>query len=97
MNGYQGQIRAIDQQNHIFLANQQLLNIIQQNTRSPINYIKRLGIFAKEGTKLKINDIQIEIGKTNIYEIDQMEITSIKFKENTSNEVILDFIIQTGG
>lgn len=94
MNGYQGQIRALDRQNQAFLANQQLFDIIQENTKNPIRCIKRLGVFAKEGTRLIINsDIQIEIGKTNIYEIDQIEITSIKFKKHTSNQVILDFII----
>ena len=95
MNGYQGQIRALDRQNQAFLANQQLFDIIQENTRSPIRYIKRLGVFAKEGTRLVINsNIQIQIGKTNTYEIDQTEITSIKFKKHTSNQVMLDFIVE---
>ena len=33
--------------NHLFV----------KDIECPINYIKRLGVFAKEGTKLKINDI----------------------------------------
>ena len=97
MNGYQGQIRACDQQNQKFLANQQLFQIIQEDSRAEISYVKRLGISAKAGTKLRINNIQIEVGKTNIYEVDQVEITSIQFQEDTTNDVILDFIIQTGG
>lgn len=97
MNGYQGQIRACDQQNQKFLANQQLFQIIQEDNRAEINYVKRLGVSAKAGTKLRINNIQIEVGKTNMYEVDQVEITSIQFQEDTTNDVILDFIIQTGG
>ena len=96
MNGYQGQIRAREQQNQKFFADQQLFDIISNNTVGDNQncYIKRLGIYAKSGTIVRINNEEIEIGKTNIYEIDQVEITSIQFKEDTSSQVILDFIIE---
>lgn len=94
MNGYQGQIRSRDQENGKFLANQQIFTLIQDESVAEIRYISRIGISAPFKTRIKLNNIQIQIGKTNIYQLEKVEITSIKFVEDTSNNVIIDFIIQ---
>lgn len=93
LNGYQGQICAIDQPNGYFAANQEILNLIQELTYPNIDYLERIGIEAPQKTRLRINNQLIEIGKTGLYEVDNAEITSIRFIENSSRDVIIDFII----
>jgi len=46
MNGYQGQIRARDASNKKFLAGQDIISLIQEQTTPTIKYLKRIGIFA---------------------------------------------------
>lgn len=94
VNGYQGQIRAADQLQGYFLANQQIYNLIVAEAADQINYISRIGILAPAATRLKINNIIIEVGKSEVYQIDDVKITSIKFIENSSPDVIIDYIIK---
>lgn len=93
MNGYQGQIRARDQENGKFLAGQQLFNLIKDNSSFEIDHLQRIGIFAPEDTVFLINGKQIKIGKTKIYEADEVIITSLQVMEDSSNEVIIDFVV----
>ena len=94
MNGYQGQIRALDQNGHTFPANQNIYNLIQQDTIDSIRYIKKISITAPEGTRMELNENQIRIGKTGIYEAEDLQITSFIFLDNTSSDVIIDFIVE---
>lgn len=93
MNGYQGQIRARDQENGKFIHNQQLFTLIRENSSFEIGSLQRIGIFAPEGTTFLINGKQIKIGKTKIYEADEVKITSLQVLEDSSNEVIIDFVV----
>ena len=96
MNGYQGQIRARDQEGGKFIGGQELFELInKKDTYSTfdVDHIERIGIFAPENTIFLINDKEIKIGKTKIYEADEVEITSLKVKEDSSNEVIIDFVV----
>ena len=88
MNGYQGQIRAFDQSGHTFPANQNIKPLIS------VRFIKKISITAPQGTKMKLNEKQIRIGKTGIYEAEDLQITSFVFLENTSSNVIIDFIVE---
>jgi hypothetical protein len=56
MNGYQGQIRALDQDGHTFSANQNIYSLIQQDAVSSIKYIKKISITAPEGTRMRLNE-----------------------------------------
>ena len=94
MNGYQGQIRALDQNGHTFPANQNIKSLIQQESVGSVEYIKKISITAPEGTKMKLNENQIRIGKTGIYEAEDLQITSFVFLDNTSSDVIIDFIVE---
>jgi len=96
MNGYQGQIRARDQEGGKFIGGQELFELInKKDTYSTfdVDHIERIGIFAPEGTIFLINNKEIKIGKTKIYEADEVKITSLKVKEDSSNEVIIDFVV----
>lgn len=93
MNGYQGQIRARDQDQGYFPGGSDIFILIKEQCQGDVVSLSRLGIFAPENTLVKINDKEIKIGKTKIYEIDEVSITSIKFLENSSNEVIIDFVV----
>lgn len=95
LNGYQGQIRANQQQGQKFIAGQEIITLIQQTTAFPIRYIQRIGIQAPEKTKISINNKEIEIGKTGIYEVNNVEITSLKFIQDSSKNVIIDFIVHS--
>lgn len=92
VNGYQGQIRAIDQPQRCFKANAQLMTLINANNVSTKN-IKRLGIISTPGTQVQLNDQVIEIGKTRIYEVDNIEISSIKFLQDSSEGTYIDYLI----
>lgn len=94
MNGYQGQIKAIDQIGHIFSANQNIYALIQQKSVNPLRFIKKISIIASEGTKMRLNGKQIYIGKTGFYEIEDVQITSFEFLDDTSSNVIIDFIVE---
>lgn len=102
MNGYQGQIRAIDQNQHCFLANVDIVDLIKDSTRENNNkenlFIKKLGIFTAEGTEISLTvkggtAVTIKIGKTKMYQLDEVQIVSIKFVENSPVQTIIDFII----
>lgn len=94
MNGYQGQIRALDQNGHTFPANQNIKSLIQQESVGLVEYIKKISITAPEGTKMMLNENQIRIGKTGIYEAEDLQITYFAFLDNTSSDVIIDFIVE---
>ena len=61
-----------------------------ENTR-PILY--KLGIQASEGTKVRINEVNIQIGKTGIYELDSVvNIKKLIFPEGANASTIVDFV-----
>lgn len=86
-NGYSGQLRGP------FTANQELIDLIQNDAIGEIKYVKHLGIQADITTIIKINGEDVEIGKTGIYEIGNTEVTSIYFLEDTDDNAIIDYTI----
>lgn len=93
MNGYQGQLRASDYEGRTFPVKQELINLIQEESSIPISGLKKLSVFTLQGTRMQINEKEIRIGKTGIYEIEDVEITSFQFLDNVSSQTIIDFII----
>ena len=86
-NGYTGQLLGP------FEANQELIDLIQQDALREIKYVKHLGIQANVRTFLNINGKEVEIGKTGIYEIGNTEISSIYFIDDTDDNVIIDYTV----
>jgi hypothetical protein len=86
-NVYTGQLQGL------FKAYQELFNLIQNNAKYPVKYIKHLGIQAPEGTLISLNANTIEIGATGIYEINNVNIYSIFFYSDTKENVIIDYTI----
>lgn len=108
INGYQGQwsmlINSADLEETTDLD---LFDLIKnkysvfQNTSNDKNcYLSRVGIQANPGDKILISfinvegTIEVEIGKTGIYEIDNVRIDSLKFESEIKPNVIIDYIIQ---
>lgn len=107
-NGYQGQwSMLLNSADLTEIGNGNLFNLIKnkysifQNTSDGKNcYLSRVGIQANPGDKISIsfvnqdNSIEIEIGKTGIYEIDDVRIDSLVFENGIKPNVIIDYIIQ---
>lgn len=41
-----------------------------------------------------INNQEIEIGKTEVYELRDVEITSLKFKQDMDNNTVIEYILK---
>lgn len=75
---------------------QQLIGPFQANQELCKGAIKQLGIQIKSLTPkyIFINNQEIEINKTNMYELKDVEITSLKFKEDMDNNTIIEYILK---
>lgn len=87
MNGYMGQIKGP------FSAGEELFNKIKSNCVANMKSIAHLGIQTEVSKFVYINDEEIEIGKTGIYEVRDTDITSIKFKTDVDENTIIDYVI----
>jgi len=95
INGYQGQLYARDIDNeHGFKAGVNLCNQIFDENDNNNLYICRIGISAPPKTKITIDGVEIEIGKTGIYEVEDVKIkNTISFNEDSSLDAIIDYYI----
>lgn len=94
INGYQGQIRASDQEDHCFKAGDEIMDLIEQACNNQYSgSIQRLGIESPKDTFILINDKSIKIGKTGIYEVNNAYIYSLKFAQDSVKEAVVDYII----
>lgn len=75
---------------------QQLIGPFKANQELCKGIIKHLGIQIKSITPkyIFINNQEIEIGKTEMYEQNEVEITSLKFKEDMDNNTIIEYILK---
>lgn len=95
-NVYQGQLRGP------FEANTELYDLIVADAASEVLYVSHIGIQSAIENIVYLNDKEIHIGKTGIYEIGNVEITSIKFSNLNSlneevqidNNTIIDYVIE---
>ena len=99
-NGYFGMIQGP------FIANEEILTKIQEQCLYQIDYISKIGIIYNGDLNLDvnntifpkiiviINDIQFQIGKTKILELEDTKINSIKFKKNTDDKIYIDYQYQ---
>ena len=91
LNGRIGQVIGPFEQDIDLLNDDGPIGAFTPQSSKPILY--KLGIQADEGTIIEINDIPVKIGKTGIYELDNVvDIKSLKFISDTSSDTIVDFV-----
>ena len=90
MNGYMGQLKGP------FQADEELFTKIQNTSSEKIAAVQHLGIqtVTEDLVMIEINGKEIEIGKTGMYEVRNTEITSIKFKTNVDENILVDYVIK---
>lgn len=97
-NGFFGQLRGP------FNANINLFSQIQEECINTINYITKLGIqytgdfdLDLEGNKegqqifIEINGLDFQLGKTRMLEFQDVQIYSIKFKQDMDENCFIDY------
>ena len=75
----------------------QLIGPFQANQElCPNGIIKHLGIQIKTLIPVVVilNNQEVEIGQTEMYEIRDVAITSLKFKQNMDNNTIIEYILK---
>ena len=93
INGFFGQISGP------FSANEQVITKIQEQCLYPIKYISKIGIIytgnlsflESSNFSIIINNIQFQLGKTKMLELEDVQITSIKFKEDINDKIYIDY------
>lgn len=75
---------------------QQLIGPFKANQELCKGTIKQLGVQIKSliPQYIFINNQEIEIDKTDMYELRDVEITSLKFKEDMDNNTIIEYILK---
>ena len=60
-------------------------------TSRPVLY--KLGVQATEGTRILVNNVNVKVGKTGIYELDNIvEIKNLVFPDGADDDTIIDFV-----
>ena len=98
VNGFFGNLQGP------FLANEELFTKIQEECSSQINYLSKLGIhyvgdfdLDLEGKRqnqqifIRINDIEFQLGKTRMLELEDVQITSIQFQQDMNQMCYIDY------
>ena len=92
-NGFFGMIEGP------FAANEEIFTKIQEQCKYPIKYINKIGIVYTgslgsikfPGISVILNNIQFQVGQNRILELEDVEITSIKFKDDIGDKAYIDY------
>lgn len=91
LNGRIGQVLGPFAANIDLLETTAPIGVFTPETTKPILY--KLGIQASEGTIVKINNVPIKIGKTGIYELDNIvDVKTLVFPNGADENTIIDFV-----
>lgn len=92
LNGRFGEIHDVDIPAGMdLLADGGLISDQTPETSKPQLY--KLGIQAPEGTIVRVNNIDVKIGLTHIFELDQVvNVTSLIFPNGADSSVIIDYV-----
>lgn len=91
LNGRVGQVLGPFAANVDLLAEGGAISDFTPEASAPI--IEKLGIQTDVGNLIEINGVQIKIGKTGIYELDnRVAIKSLKFPNGANTDTIIDFV-----
>lgn len=67
--------------------------ISQFTPETSLPVLTKMGIQATPGTIIKVNNVEVKIGKTGIYELDEVvNIKSLSFPYGADAETIVDFV-----
>ena len=91
LNGRIGQVVGPFTANIDLLDDNAPIGAFTPETTRPILY--KLGIQSEVGTRVLINNAQVKIGKTGIYELDNIvEVHHLVFPDGASADTIIDFV-----
>lgn len=91
LNGRIGQVIGPFDAGVDLLSNTGAIGIFTPEETKPILY--KLGIQAPEGTVVNINGVNIKIGKTGIYELDNIvDVKTLNFPNGAEDSTIIDFV-----
>lgn len=91
LNGRIGQVLGPFAANIDLLNDNAPIGAFTPETTKPVLY--KLGIQASEGTIVKINNVPIKIGKTGIYELDNIvDVKTLVFPNGADENTIIDFV-----
>lgn len=76
-----------------FAANEDIIAKIKKDSPN-FKYIKKLGIQSKITHLCIIDGKEFEIGKTEILEFNNVEVTSLSFKQDEPSSTLIDCIIE---
>ena len=93
INGFFGMIEGP------FAADEEIFTKIQEQCKYPIKYINKIGIVYTgslgsikfPGISVILNNIQFQVGQTRTLELEDVEITSIKFKDDIGDKAYIDY------
>lgn len=100
INGFFGSIHGP------FQANQQIIDLIQKQCNSTIVYLSKVGFHyegnynldisgaATQQITILINENEFILGATRMLELENVQITSLKFKQNVNEHFFIDYIYQ---
>lgn len=90
-NGRIGQVIGPFTKEVDLLEDDQPIGAFTPETTKPILY--KLGIQADPGTLIQVNQTQIKIGRTGIYELDNVvDVKKLMFLSDTDSDTIVDFV-----
>jgi hypothetical protein len=91
LNGRLGQVIGPFDSGVDLLADGGAISELTPETTKPV--LSKLGIQAAKGTIVNINGISIKIGKTGIYELDEVvNVKSLIFPNGADENTIVDFV-----
>lgn len=91
LNGRIGQVLGPFDAGIDLLADDGAIGQFTPESTKPV--IEKLGIQTDVGTMVEINGVQIKIGKTGIYELDnRVAIKTLVFPDGTGADTIVDFV-----
>lgn len=91
LNGRIGQVLGPFAANIDLLNDNAPIGVFTPETTKPVLY--KLGIQASEGTIVKINNVPVKIGKTGIYELDNIvDVKTLVFPNGADENTIIDFV-----
>ncbi len=91
LNGRVGQVCGPFAANKDLLDDDGAIGMLTPEDTRPVIY--KLGIQADTGVVVKINDMTIKIGKTGIYELDEVvDVKTLSFPNGGGDNVIVDFV-----
>ena len=91
LNGRVGQVIGPFAANIDLLDDDAPLGAFTPETTKPVLY--KLGIQTAQGTIIKVNNVPIKVGKTGIYELDNIvNINTLVFPNGADADTIIDFV-----